>query len=350
MAPVNNYEIRHLKTEFSGIPVYTFPMKVKDVSELSYVAVRGRDSEQGSVQRFLNRRRVKSIKEFILSGNMFFNSFILNWTHDAQKPRIRLTKITIPLVHASAQMIDGQHRLAGLDAAMEDDDSISNKEILVSLCIGLSTREAARIFLNINSEQRPAPRSLIFDLFGEVEDDSNHIINRANDIARELNENQDSPYYKRIKLPGNPRGVGVIDLSTVVSSLKNHLTTEGVFARVNLYSLNYQKMAILNYLKAIKHFYDEEDVWNNKTRNPFFKSSGFNGAIDYLTSTLLLKCAEEKKFTEQTFIKLLNLSGTGLLLHQDIKNLDGKSARKKISEYLQVNLLNSLPGQEDYEF
>lgn len=350
MPSKDSFEIGCLRTEFSGIPVYTFPMKVKDVINISYVAVRRRNFEEGAVQRVLNKKRIGSIKDFILEGNMFFNSFILNWTAEENTPKLAETVISIPLVPSSAQMIDGQHRLAGLEAAIEEDSSIADKEILVSLCIGLTTKDAATIFLNINSEQRPVPKSLIYDLFGEVESDADHVINRANDIAQELNENTESPLYKRIKYPGSPRGVGVIDLSTVVAALKKHLEVEGIFAQVNLHSLNFQKLAILNYFKAIKSFYDEERIWDNKIKNPFFKSSGFNGAIDYLTSTLLMKCAEKKSFSEKTFRDFLGLDKVGLLLHDKIKNLDGKTARKKIEEYLHSNLLNSLPVQEEYAF
>lgn len=346
----NHYDSPCLKTEFSNIPVYTFPMKVKDVTFISYVAVRGVDMEEGAVQRILNKRRIIDIKDFILAGNMFFNTFILNWTEQSSLPVYANGNISVPISHASAQMIDGQHRLAGLQVAMDTEQNIGEKEILVSLCIGLTTNQAATIFLNINSKQVPVPKSLIYDLFGEVEDDADHAINRANDIAHELNENKNSPYYKVIKFPGNPRGVGIIDLSTVVSALKPHLGPDGVFRRVNLSSLDYQIQAILNYFIAIKSYYDNLELWNSKSKNPFFKSAGFNGAVDYLTSTLLMKCAESRSFSVNTFKELLHLDPDALLVHDDIKSLDGKTARKRIADYLRSYLISALPEQHEYEF
>lgn len=337
-----------IQTTFGDIPVYTFSMKVKDVVFLHYVAVRGVHDEEGAVQRVLNKRRISSIKDFVLSGNMFFNTFILNWTEENDTPEFDGNKISFIIKPAAAQVIDGQHRIAGLQDAMNEDSSIGEKEILVSLCIGLTTRQAATIFLNINSEQKPVPKSLIFDLFGEVEDDSDHAIRRANDIAQELNENSESPFCRLIKFPGNPRGVGIIDLSTVVAALKPHLEQTGIFATVNLNSLNFQKMAILNYFQAINYFYSKEGIWKNKGKNPFFKSSGFYGAIDFLASTLLRKCAERKSFTVEVFKELLNLNS--LLLFDDIKKLDGKTARKRVKDYLESNLLSELPKQNEYEF
>lgn len=351
--PTNNhYDSLCLKTDFSGINVYTFPMKVKDVAFISYVAVRGVDTEEGAIQRVLNKRRITEIKDFILAGNMFFNTFILNWTEQASSPVYRDVDgiISVPISHAAAQIIDGQHRMVGLQAAMETEANIGDSEILVSLCIGLTTNQAATIFLNINSKQVQVPKSLIYDLFGEVEDDADHAINRANDIAHELNDNPTSPYYKVIKFPGTPRGVGIIDLSTVVSALKPHFQSDGIFRRINLTSLDYQRQAILNYFIAIKSYYDVQGLWQNKTKNPFFRSAGFNGAIDHLTSTLLMRCAELHSFTVITFKEILHLEPDALLLHEEIKSLDGKTARRKISEYLRSHLIDSLPEQHEYEF
>jgi DGQHR domain-containing protein len=206
MPEQNLIETKCISTVFSGIPVHTFPMKVKNIVFIYYVAVRGRDEEEGAVQRILNRQRIQSIKDFVLNGNMFYNTFILNWTEENFTPTITDDKIELRLVAKAAQVIDGQHRLAGLESAMQQMPAIGEQDILVSLCVKLSTKEAARIFLNINSEQKPVQKSLIYDLFGEVEDNVDHAVVRASDIAHELNENTDSPFYKAIKYPGSPRG------------------------------------------------------------------------------------------------------------------------------------------------
>ena len=220
---------------------------------------------------------------------MFFNTFILNWTDDKFIPKYQSGSLSIPIVASAAQVIDGQHRLVGLEEAIKEDDKIGNKEILVSLTIGLTTKKAALIFLNINSEQKPVPKSLIYDLYGEVQDDEDHAINRANDIASELNENADSPYYGSIKYPGKPRGVGIIDLASVISGLKKHLEPGGTFNSYNLKNLQNQKTIILNYFNALKYFYDKKGLWEKKNSNPFLASAGFIGAIEALVSSFLPK-------------------------------------------------------------
>ncbi len=341
-----------LITKFQSINVYTFAMKVKDVVFIHYVAARGVDEEEGAVQRLLVTRRVNAIRDFVRKGNGFFNTFILNWTQKGDVPFInRVAKeIQLPLMARSAQVIDGQHRLAGLERAMEDDPSIGDREVLVSMVLNLSTRDAAQIFLNINTEQKPVPKSLIYDLFGEVDADPSHLINRANDIATELNYNETSPYYSLIKFPGMSKGAASIDLSTIISSLKMHLAPGGAFAKYNLNSLKYQKAALLNYFIAIKSFYDNQGLWENKAKNPFLRAAGFTGAVDFLVESVLPKCAEERKFSVERMIDIIRLDKAGVLLMDDIRQLDGKTARRTIKEHLESHIRDQRPAQDEYEF
>ncbi len=347
---IKRHKTKALKSKFGKLTVFHLTMKVKDVIHISYVAVRGKDEEEGAVQRLLNRQRVQSIKSFVLKGNMFFNTFILNWTNDKTKPIFSDGEITVPIIPSASQIIDGQHRLAGLTEAMKDDEKIGEQEILITFCIGLTTREAASIFVNINSEQKPVPKSLIYDLFGEMDNDTDHAINRATDIAEDLNNNEESAYYGAIKFPGQARGVGIIDLSAVVASLKKHLEPDGVFSNHKLTNLQNQKMAIQNYFLALKFFYDKEDLWSNRAKNPFFTNAGFIGAIEHLVSKLLSKCAENKSFQVSAFKKLLDLPKGELLIRADLKNLEGKSQRKAVVEFLESHLLKSLPDQDEYKF
>lgn len=343
-------EYKFLKASFGETPTYTFTMKVRDVVAIYYVAVRGVDKEEGAVQRVLNKRRIGDIKEFILSGHTFFNSFILNWTDENFQPEIHGEIISLPISASSAQVIDGQHRIAGFEAAIEDDDSVGDRDIIITLCTHLTTQKAAEIFLNINTEQKPVPKSLMYDLFGEVIDDETHAVNRSTDIARYLNDDPDSPLYKLIKFPGAPRGVGSIELSTFVASIKEHLKPGGTFGVYKLTTLDHQKVVITNYFKSIREFYARQKIWSSKTKNPFLKAAGFNGAIDFLTTSLIQRCAEKGTFSVDTMSKIISFESEDILTWDDLKGLDGKTSRKKVKDALEANLLKSLPTQDQYEF
>lgn len=340
-----------LATKFGEIPAYTFAIKAKHLLGIHYVAVRGRDLEDGAVQRPLSTRRINDIKNYILEGNTFFNSFILNWTDSNYKPVIAKQNITIPLTPAAAQVLDGQHRLTGLQAAMEQDTNIGESDLLVTLCVGLTTKEAARIFLNINTEQRPVPKSLVFDLFGEVENDEEHAINRATDLARSLNDEPDSPLYRLIKFPGAARGQGNIELSTFVSAFKDHLKPKtGTFHTYKLRDYDKQRAAITNFFLAIRDFYSDAGIWESAAKNPFIRAAGFNGAVDFFVESLIKRCAEKGSFSVLSMKQLIGLDKEGLIGWDDLKGKDGKTARKSIKNLLESNLLNSLPDHSRYEF
>jgi len=339
-----------LPIKMGEIDAFVFMMKVKDLDYIQYVARRGLDNEKGAVQRMLSVVRLKSIEEYVLSGNIFYTPFLINWTNEDASIVPENNAIKIPLVAASAQILDGQHRMAGLERAMKKDETIGEKDILVIMTNNLETEAAAKIFLNINTEQRPVQKSLIYDLFGIIkQNDPDMPIVRANDIVYYLNDEKESPYYKLIKIPGTPRGAGCVDMSTIVSVLKDRLTDNGVFARYRLMSLESQRATILNYFKALKKWYDEEGIWTNKSRNPFLMNAGFYAAIDVLCNLVIPKCAERSDFKVDTIYDILNLNDY-ILTRYDIKNYDGKTQRKVIYEYLETCINKVLPEENEYAF
>lgn len=340
-----------LKTTFGEIPAYTFAMRAQDLLDLHYVAVRGKDKEEGAVQRPLSTRRINGIKTYILDGNTFFNSFIINWTEQNFTPKYSKGSISVPLIPHAAQVIDGQHRLAGLEQAIEEDETVGDSELLVTMCIGLTTPDAARIFLNINTEQRPVPKSLVFDLFGDVVDDTEHAVNRASDLARDLNEDPNSPLYKLIKFPGAPRGQGSIELSTFVSALKDHLKPRtGTFYIYKLRDYDSQKASLYNFFQSIRDYYSDAKAWSSSAKNPFLRAAGFNGAIDFFIESLIKRCAQNGSFSISDMKEAIGLDREGLITWDDLKGKDGKTARKMIRDLLESNLLNSLPHHNEYKF
>lgn len=342
-------EYRYITSKFKEKDIYTFSMKIKDLLSIYYVAARGLSTEQGAVQRILNRRRIDDIKNFVLGGNLFVNTFIINWTDATEEPKIKKDTLNIPLDGRRAQVLDGQHRISGLREAILLKPEIGEKYILVSMALQLTTPEAANIFLNINSEQKPVPKSLIYDLFGQAFDDKEHAINRASDIITFLNKEESSPYYQMIKYPGSQKNAGLIDLAIFVNAIKPHLNKDGVFNTYNLNEIETQKKIIKNFYTTLKETYGK--FWDIKSENPFFKAAGFNGSFDFLCEILIPKCIDEKSFSVDKMKELMKLDPENLFLANAMKNLDGKSARKNVKSYLNENFLKDIPqSDEDYEF
>nr|AGS53301.1 hypothetical protein [uncultured bacterium contig00013] len=337
-----------ISTQLGSIKSYVFFMKVKDLIPIYYVAVRGRDDIAGAVQRLLNKRRIGDIKKFILEGNMFFNTFILNWADQNYPLLIAKNSLSIPCVPAGAQVIDGQHRLEGLKIACEEKSEIGEQNVLILLTQNLTTQEAAQIFLNINTEQKPVPRSLVYDLFGEIKTPDYHIV-RATDISKELHEDYKSPYYQCIKLAGSGQGIGKVDLSAVVNVLKQFTIDTGIFNEYNLADFESQYKVIFNFFNAIRYFYDKEGYWL-KSSNPFMTNAGCHAAIEFLCKDLIPKCVERKSFEEVVIKELLSLDKTWLLFKDELRNKQGKEQRNIVYQYLKSALLKDVPGQNEYKF
>jgi DGQHR domain-containing protein len=327
-----------------SLTFYLLKMHASEIVDISYVAARGASDEAGAVQRILNPRRISSIREYTLKVGSYPSSIILNWVNTKYDVSLDKGHIVIPLVERSAQIIDGQHRVAGIRAAIDDNADIGELEIPVALYKHLGTKECADIFLSINTEQKPVQKSLVYDLYGLA---SEYIVDfeasRAKDIATTLNEQDDSPYFGFIKFPGPARKRGGIALSTVVSAIKPLVAEKGVFEQAGLIGLDTQTKAIVNYFHALCEMYGDE--WDNKD-NAFIYAAGFAGAIDFLKNRLLDYCVRHRSFTPTMIRKVLTLNESELIHQSELKGLGGTQARQRVAD----RLLNAFdPGEDSDE-
>lgn len=311
-------------------------MQARMLTLVSYASVRGQDQEKGAVQRVLNTRRISAIKEFTLNGGKYPASVVLNWVNETNPIQKDGEIIHLPLVERSAQLIDGQHRVAGLRAAIEERDSIGDLNIPVAIYQSLTTKECADIFLSINTEQKPVPRSLVFDLYGIADD---QIIDkaaaRARDIAQSLNEDEDSPYFQEIKMPGLPRRKGGIALSTAVSAIKPLLHEKGEFDLRDIRELETQKKVIKNLFQALQERYGQR--WYDKN-NAFMYASGFIGAIEFLRVKLLTYGHNiGGKYTKDVFFNVIDIDQNDLILQEEVKGQGGKEAPGYIMKRLNMS-------------
>jgi DNA sulfur modification protein DndB len=249
------------------------------LTRISYASVRRNDEEEGAVQCVLNNSRISGIKDFALRMGDFPASIVLNWVGS---PLIEQDgTVAIPDEPKNAQILDGQHRVAGLKAAIADDPNMADIQVPVAIYEGLDTANSARIFISINTEQRPAPKSLVFDLYGVTASDlMDPAAIRANDIVAHISA-EGQPYYNWIKLPNQERQRGGVALSTAVNALKPLVDAKGQLEQIGASELEIQKTIFSNYFGAIKSKYDHH--WDDKG-NALIYASGFIGAIDFFRS------------------------------------------------------------------
>ena len=318
------------------------------LTRISYASVRGRDSEEGAIQRYLNSARISAIKDFTINGGHYPNAVVLNWVNDGAPLVKNNGQLTVPDVTRAAQLIDGQHRVAGLLAAIEEQSAIGDLEIPVAIYEGLNTRDCANIFLAINTEQKPVPRSLVFDLYSIADDQIvDQAVVRAGDIVKAMNDDESSPYFELIKLPGSPRKKGGIAFSTAVSAIKPMVEEKGDFEQIGVTELERQKHTLLNYFGALKEKYG--DAWEASS-NAFMYASGFVGGIDFFRKKLIPYCAVQRSFTKLTFIEALQLGAENLILQEEVKGIGGKDAPKTIFERLNGIFQPAISADQTMQF
>lgn len=306
-------------------------MSAKTLSEISYTAVRGVDDEVGAVQRILIERRIKGIKEFILSGGDFPAAIVLNWTNH-EDIVIKDNSIEFEVKNRVAQIIDGQHRIAGMKAAIKDDPTLETLNVPVVIYLNLSTKECADIFLAINTEQKPAPRSLVYDLYGISSDTTiDPASSRARDIAEYLNKEELSPYFGKIKFPGEKRRKGGIALSTAVSAIKPLVAEKAIFEQVGITELSLQFKCFYNYFSAIANNYAED--WDTNF-NAFQYAAGFSAACEFYVNKIIPYCNQKKSFTQGTIEEVLDIRKNGLIKQDEVSKISGKEAIRVIIDRL----------------
>ncbi|MEZ5673129.1 MAG: DGQHR domain-containing protein [Thiotrichaceae bacterium] len=334
-----------LQTQQLNQSAWLFLLKYKHAVKMSYVARRGVDQEEGAVQRLLNSKRINKIKSFLLNGNVFPNAVIFNWTTE-HTFNFANGVLNLPIIEQAAQILDGQHRIEGIKDALKENASLGDIEIPVLMFKNLSTEECARIFLSINTEQQPAPKSLVYDLYSIAFKNKDFALERASDLAEKLNADPDSPYNGWIKFPGNGRQRGGIQLSSIISALKSLVKKDGYFESVELESFDHQYNVLKNYFTVLSEQYG--NTWDGTT-NPFIFSSGFNAAIEVLMHRLLKKCHHpDNDFSQNKFRELLRIDEKTLIRQSEVKGLSGEKAIAVIREKLENCLISSDKGKPKF--
>lgn len=299
------------------------------LTEISYAAVRHQDNEEGAVQRILNNSRIAGIKDFAVQMGDFPASIVLNWVGKPLSPNGGM--IDVSRDARSAQIIDGQHRVAGLRAAIEERPEIADMQIPVAIYVGLDTPKSARIFVSINTEQRPAPKSLVFDLYGVAASDlMDPSAIRAGDIVSHLSS-AGQAYEAWIKLPNQGRQRGGIALSTAVSAIKPLVETKGLLEQIGATELEIQKAIFQNYFSALKDKYGE--YWDDRA-NALIYASGFIGAVDFLRSHMIDYCRNKKSFEISTISEAISMDATNRILQEELKGLGGTEAANAVRDRL----------------
>lgn len=190
-------------------PIGTFYMGKMTARDLIEISTVNRLQEGNGVQRLLKNNRVKSISTFCSDPDMTFPTPII-LAVDSDK--MLIDKFEIPVnanvpnmmictydeKESFAEILDGQHRVSGIEMAAKQDESMNGVDLPVIVMFDLNMEQKAYVFSTINGNQESVPLSVIYELFELSKHRSPY--KTCHEIARALNSNESSPFYRRLKM------------------------------------------------------------------------------------------------------------------------------------------------------
>lgn len=178
-------------------PIGSFYLCSIEASILAKITeTKARGEHPDAIQREMSKTRAKEISEYCSDTDATFPTPIIIAIDPSANVKIDDTYIHFDENSIIGEVIDGQHRLAGL----KESKHIHDFQLPVVFMFNLEPSQKAYVFSIINSKQTRVNPSLIYDLFALTKTRSPY--RTCHEIARTLNKDPHSPFYKRMKMLG----------------------------------------------------------------------------------------------------------------------------------------------------
>jgi len=238
---------------------YTLTIPISVLARTCFVVPREQDIEQG-FQRTLSKQRAQDIADYIDNGfGSIPNSIILSAQPEANLKIVGRGKTMQFNDDAhSFLIIDGQHRVYGFRFA-------KTKTLRVPVVIfdKLSRTDEARLFIDINTKQRPVPNELLLDIKklasydSELEETLGELFNR---LANEPN----SPLLGLMS--ASKKATGKLSRVTVNAALKP------VLAKLDEPDIDRTYDAVSEYLHAVTSILKTKKQLKSITSSTVFRA------------------------------------------------------------------------------
>lgn len=222
-----------IKTRIGPYTAYTFNISPEYLLKISYVSHRakGTASDIDAYQRMLKKSRLRSLRAYITDDGIFPTNIVINveakWLQfekikqEGDDKTSTLGWLHIRPAYRVAWIIDGQHRLFAYAGHPRAEKSV----VTVIAFAGLPASEQARLFVDINAEQRRVKQSLLQELYAELHWDAveDEVRVRAilSKVIQALDKDPTSPFFRRIlKADDRRTATRCISLTSVFRALE----------------------------------------------------------------------------------------------------------------------------------
>ncbi|MGN6729312.1 MAG: DGQHR domain-containing protein [Rhodanobacteraceae bacterium] len=271
-------------------------------------------------QRVVREARAQAIAWTVLDQQRTFPNAVVLAT-DATNFSISSCK-----VHISGTtrflVVDGQHRIW----AQHYSDFEADYSCLIH--VGLTEKQMAELFLEINDNQKRVPSSLRWDLVRLVRPDDDPYAIAAAELVYDLTTNEDSPLFQRIDLTGE-QGEKELKQGSIAPELKSLVSNK----RAGIRGADIEQVydALIKYLEALRSV--DKKGWSDG-RTPFMKARVMRALLKLLPDVLskagkditTARVSDYRKVVEK--IDQISLSDEQIRAHQ------GSAGIKQIYEMI----------------
>lgn len=224
-----------VKTKMGGFTCYTFSITPEYLLKISYVSHRtkGKASDVNTYQRMLNKTRLNQIKQYITDNGIFPTNIVISLEkrgnnirferiqQDSDQENGLLGWLDIRPAYKSAWIIDGQHRLF----AYSGHERAAKSRVSVLAFEGLPPSTQAELFIDINAKQKSVKRSLLQELYADLNWYADDPEKRVGAIISKtiliLDDAPDAALYQRIQTADATKdAIRCITLASMFSAIE----------------------------------------------------------------------------------------------------------------------------------
>ena len=264
-----------LKTKMGKYVCYNFSISPEYLLKISYVSHRakGQATDVSTYQRMIKKTRLKKIQEYIDQEGIFPTNLVISLENprhvqfdvgraDRELQGAKHGTLRLRPSYRAAWIIDGQHRLY----AYSGHPRAVTGSLNVLAFVGLPPAMQAQLFIDINHEQKSVKKSLLHELFAELnweaENEGKRIGAIVSKAIQVLAEDKESPFQGRILLTDDTR----TDLRCIsLESMYKALMQPGMF--VVKKELEYGPLWKSDNMKTLKRTIFVVREWFNMIRS-----------------------------------------------------------------------------------
>jgi DGQHR domain-containing protein len=267
------------------------------------------DPEKG-FQRVVREKRAREIAVAVLDQRRTFPNAIVLAT-DRIDFEISNGSLHVP-EDVKFLVVDGQHRL------WAQKFSDFEAEFACVIHVGLSEVEMARLFLEINDNQKRVPSSLRWDLVRLVRPEDDPATIAAAEMVYSLSTELESPLFQRIDLTGEQSEI-TLKQGSLAPGLRSLLTS-----RSPLHELSFddQYQIILQYFIALREL--DPDTWGTE-KSQIYKARVIRAALRLLLDIVRSEDKSPQDLISEDFRRYLDRIDPGSLDYERIKAVQGNA-------------------------